>query len=287
MGWKNFKRSGGLSVVAIVVLVATTFLGTSLLLAKGISEEVIEEIEANADISIYFQLTTPEEQILDIKEDIKNNFEEVYNINYVSRHDALESFREKHRDNPILMEALEEVGNHFPASLGIKSGKVDVYRSVSDYVRTNYSEVVEEIDFYRRKEAIEAISAITTRAQRAIFVIGTLLALISIFIVFGTVRLSIYALSGEIKIMKLVGASDLYMQGSFIVQGFILGLVSSILSLLVLFSLALMMSQGYNVLGVNLESHIFENLSYILLLQFSIGIGLSVLSSLMAVRKYL
>jgi cell division transport system permease protein len=117
--------------------------------------------------------------------------------------------------------------------------------------------------------------------------LGSVLAVISIFIVFGTIRLSIYSLNKEIKIMKLVGASNYFMHGSFLVQGFILGLIASLSSFLILMGLVLMMHQGYNPLGIDLETHIIDNLSYILTLQFVTGIGLSVASSFVAVRKYL
>lgn len=275
-----------MSVVAIVVLVATTFLATSLLLAKEVSEEVVKEVENSADISIYFNVAVPEEQILDVADDLKANFK-LAGVQYVSRHELLERFRETHAERAAIMEALEEVGNPFSATLDIKAGEINDYRAVSDYVRSNYSDIIEEIDFYRRKEAIESIFAITGRIQRSIVVLGTILALVSIFIVFGTVRLSIYSLDEEIRIMKLVGASNFYMQGSFIVQGFILGLIASILSLVLIFSLVLMMHQGYNVFGIDLEHHILDNLSFILGLQFLVGIGLSVVSALVAVRKYL
>ncbi len=286
MGWKNFKRSGGLSLVAIVVLVATGFLATSLLLAREVSEDVIEDIEASADISVYFNLATPEEQILEIGEDLENEFN-LLGVDYVSRHEALESFRARHGDNEVLMEALDEVGNRFAATLNIKAGEVEDYRAISDYVRSNHSGIVDEIDFYRRKEAIESIFDITSRVQKSLLVTGVILALVSVFIVFGTIRLSIYSLNEEIKIMKLVGASNWFMRGSFIVQGFILGLIASVISLLLLFALAALMSQGYNPFGMDLDLHIFGNLSFILILQFSVGIGLSVLSSLIAVRRYL
>ena len=273
-------------MVAIVVLMATTFLATSLLLAREVSEEAIREVEAGADISIYFNLATPEEEIQLIAEQLDEEFD-LTDISYISSHRALEEFRERHRDNEVLMEALDEVGNRFAPTLNIKAGDVSSYRAISDYARSNYSEVIDEIDFYRRKEAIESIFAITSRVQRSIIVAGAILALISIFIVFGTIRLSIYSLNKEIKIMKLVGASNGFMQGSFIVQGFILGVVASVLSLIILFGLSLLMHQGYNVFGINLERHIVNNLTLILGLQLSTGIGLSVVSSFLAVRKYL
>ncbi len=286
LGWRNFKRSGSLSAVSIIVLMMTTFLATSLLLAREVSEEVVYEIEQSADISIYFNIATPEEQILEISDDLEQNFE-LSEIDYVSRHQALEDFRSRHGDNAVLMDALDEVGNRFSATLNIKAGEVSDYRAVADYSRSNYSEIIDEIDFYRRKDSIEAIFAITERMQRSLLFLGVGLALISIFIVFGTIKLSIYSLSREIRIMRLVGASNYFMQGSFIIQGFILGLAASIFSLIFLFSFSILMHQGYNVFGINLESHILKNISLILIIQLSTGIGLSVISSVLAVNKYL
>lgn len=286
LGWKNFKRSGGLSVVAIVVLMATSFLATSLLLARDVSQEAVEEIENSADISIYFDMTVSEGEIKSVSEDIKKNFE-VASVEYNSRHDALENFRDRHEDNETLMSALDEVGNRFSATLDIKANGLSGYREISDYVRSNYSSVVDEIDFYRRKEAIESIFSITEKVERSLIVVGAILAIISVFIVFGTIRLSIYSLDKEIRVMKLVGVSNGFMQGSFVMQGFILGLIASALSLVLLTTLVLLMHQGYNPFGIDLESHIIDNLGLILGLQFSTGIGLSVISSFVATRKYL
>lgn len=273
-------------MVAIVVLVATSFLATSLLLAQEVSRQVVEDIESRADISVYFDLATPEDEIIAVAEDIRSNFE-VTDIEYNSRHDVLEGFRDENQDREDLMEALDEIGNPFFATLDIKAENIDNYREIADYVRSNYLDIVDEIDFYRRKEAIESIFAVTSRVQNSLTIIGSILAIISILIVFGTIRLSIYSLNKEIKIMKLVGASDYFMQGSFLVQGFILGFTASVISFLILMGMVLIMHQGYNPLGINLESHILDNLSYILLLQFLTGIGLSVASSFVAVRKYL
>jgi len=286
LGWKNFKNSGGLSAVAIIVLTATIFLATSLFLAGEVSESTIRDIEESADISIYFKITAPEDQIFEMKEDLREEFD-FLESDYVSRHEALESFRERHAGNPVLMEALDEVGNVFSARLDIRAREVENFRAVSDYARSNYSDIIDEIDFYRRKEAIESIFSITSRIERFLMVFGLVLGLVSIFIVFGTIRLSIYSLEEEIKIMKLVGTSNLFIRGSFLAQGLILGVIASLFSLLVLTGLTFVLTQGYNVLGIDLEHHILSNIGFILSLQLITGIVLSILSAEGAVRKYL
>ncbi len=285
LGLKNFKRSSGLSFVAVIVLMATSFLSTSLFLAGEISEEMVTEAEKRADISVYFNPPVSEGEIMSIREELEEEFE--LSTSYISRTEALENFRENFGDDETLMEALDEVGNPFFSSLRISADGVDHYRQIADYLRGNYSESIDEIDFYRRKGAIESIFAITDRIRRSLFVAGGVLALVSVFIVFGVIKLSIYSLSQEIRIMKLVGASNGFIRSSFLIQGFIMGLFAGLLSLIVLLGLAGVMSQGYNVFGIDLEHHIIENMSLIFYLQFSTAVGLSLLSSLLSVGKYL
>src|SRR6056297_1576463 len=91
LGGKNFKRSGGLSIVAVVVLMATSFLATSLFLARDVSQEAVEKVESSADISIYFDTTISEGEIKSVGENIRKNFE-VTSVDYNSRHDVLENF---------------------------------------------------------------------------------------------------------------------------------------------------------------------------------------------------
>ncbi len=286
LGWKNFIRSSGLSVVSIVVLVATIFLTTTLLLARDISEEIVRDVEEKADISVEFNLAAPEERIYKVKGELKEEFD-LTEIEYLSREEVLNNFKDRHQDDPIILEALEEVGNPFSSVLNIKAGKVQDYRDISDYVRRSYSDIVSDIDFYGRKEVIEEIFSLTHRFQRSIIIAGIVLAVIAVLIVLGTTKLSIYSLSEEIRVMRLVGASNWFIQGSFLTQGFITGLIASMISFFFLFFFSFAIYQGYNIFNIDLEKHIIDNLSLILSLQLGTGVGLSLLASIIAVNRYL
>ncbi len=286
LGWKNFSRSTGLSLVGIVVLMATIFLTTSLLLLQEITQEIVKDIEEKADISVEFNLAAPEERIFRVKEDLEEEFDLVA-INYLSREEVLEEFKRRHRDDPVMMEALDEVGNPFSAILNIKAREVQDYREVSDFIRRNHSDIISDIDFYGRKEVIEEIFSVTSRVQRSIIIASIILGVIAVLIVLGTTKLSIYSIGQEIKVMRLVGASNWYIQGSFLTQGFITGLIASLASLFLLLFLSFAIYQGYNIFNLDLEKHILGNFSLILLLQFGTGIGLSLFASIVAVSRYL
>ena len=103
-GFKNFWRNGLLSTatVAITALAAVVFLG--LLIFGVISDKAAASIQDKIDISVYFKKSTSEDQILSIKSSLES-LSEVKSVEYVSQNEALEIFKEKHKDDAIISQA--------------------------------------------------------------------------------------------------------------------------------------------------------------------------------------
>ena len=106
LGWLSFSRDGGLAVATCLIMLIPIFLATSLFLLKDTSQFLIATIQEKADISVYFKAEAPEEDILKVKEEIAE-ISEVKSVKYVSKEKALESFVQRHKDDPVLMESLE------------------------------------------------------------------------------------------------------------------------------------------------------------------------------------
>ncbi len=287
LGWKNFHREGGLSFVAVFVLMVVITLSASIFLIRGVAEIVIRDIEDKADVTVDFELGVPEERILEIREEIAEEFE-VNSMEYISREEARTIFIQRFGDRPAVMESLEEVGNPFPASLNIRADDPYIYRQVSDFLETEYAELVYNIDFYHREEVIAGIFSVTENIRRGGIIVGVVLGIIAVLLVFNTVKMAIYGLREEIRVMRLVGSSNLFIQSSFIAQGAILGAIAGVSSFVLLFLLGFLIPTTYNItLEVNLQQYFLGMLPIVLIIQLGMGITLGVFSSLIATNKYL
>jgi cell division transport system permease protein len=287
LAWKNFYREGGLSFVSVFVLMVVITISASLFLIGGVADIIIKDIEEKADVTVDFQLSVPEERIFEVKDEIAEVFQ-INGMEYISREEAKTTFIQRFSNRPAVMESLEEVGNPFPASINIKADDPYIYRQIASYLEEKYSELIYNIDFYHREEVISGIFSITESIRKGGIIVGVILAMIAILLVYNTIKLAIYGLREEIRVMKLVGSSNLFIQSSFIIQGTILGLIAAVSSFILLFLMGFLIPQTYNItIEVNLHQYFLGMLPTVILMQIAIGVFLGVLSSLIATRKYL
>lgn len=289
-GWLNLKRQSGLTFATFSIMVMTISLVTFLFLFQGMTQFLISDLKEKIDISVYFKKDSTEEDILEVKEDI-SQASEVKSVEYISREEALEKFTQRHKDNPILMEALAEVGeNPLLASLNIKAGQASQYGAVSNFLETGpFKNLIEKIDYRQNKEIIDKVFAISSNINFTGIFFSLILGFIALLVAFNTIRLAIYSSREEISIMRLVGASNWFIRGPFIFQGIIIGITATFFTLLIFTITILFLSPKIEVLlpGFNLLSYFGAHFWILLLIQLTTGIGLGVISSWIAIRKYL
>lgn len=288
--WINFLRQGGLSFATCFILVMAILLITSLFLLKDATEFILSDLREKVDISVYFKKDSLEEDILKIRDEVAQ-IPEVKSVEYVSKEEALENFIQKHKDNPILIESLNELGdNPLLASLNIKAWQFNQYERVSNFLNDIQSDsLVEKVDYYQRKPIIERIASLTSGLRTTGILVSIILSIVAILITFNTIRLAIVNQKEEISIQRLVGASNWFIRGPFLVQGAISGIFSALISLAI-FSLACWFSSpkiSDLFSDLNLFNLFITNFWILLLIQLLTGIGLGVISSLIAIRRYL
>jgi len=292
-GWKSFFRDRGLAAATVFILVLAISLATSLFLFRGVSQFIISLIEQKADISVYFkqEVFVPEEEILKIKDELAK-IPEVKEIEYISHEEAVKKFLERYPEerSPHITRGVKETGGVLNlASLNIKAAEAAQYAAIAKFLETAPFKNLIDVDYYPRKPLIERIFSLTSTLNRAFLLFSIILAAAAILITFNTIRLAIYNSGEEIKIQRLVGASNWFIRGPFLVQGVISGVIAGLICLLI-FSL---MSRGLSLKietffpGLNIFQFFVSNFWTIVLIQFATGIFLGVVSSFLATRRYL
>ena len=289
-GWENSTRNKGLFFATIFIVVITTSLIGALFLLKGSTDYLVDSLEEKVDISVYFNLDTQEKEILEVKKEL-SKVPEVKNIEYISREEALSYFKERHKDNPIIMGSLEEIGdNPLAAHLNVRAWQASQYEQISIFLENgSFKEIINKIDYHQRKTVIERLFSISSTIEKVSLVFILVLAILAILITFNTVRLGILNFKEEISIMRLVGASNWFIRGPFIVQGMMAGILATLITI-VIFSLGcyfLAPKVEILIAGFNLFEYFKANLSIIILIQLASALGLGIVPSLIAIRKYL
>ncbi len=288
----DFYRNKGISLAAIFVLTVTTLIITGLFLVQDASHFLILSVQNKIDITAYFKQDTPEQDILNVKDEILKISPEIKQVTYVSKEQALNEFTEKNKGNDVFSKALGEVGgNPFLPSLNIiTTGKPSLYEQVSNILESDrYSNIVEKVDFSQKKDTIEKVYSITSNINTFGLILGAIFLLIAVTVIFNTMRLVIYISKEEIAIMRAVGAPNWFVRAPFLFEGAIFGFISFVICFLTTILLVYFLSPGLASIipGFNIFDRFLSNIWYIILIQLASGVGFGVISSFLAVRKYL
>lgn len=288
-GWTNLKRQGFLTLATTVVIFVAVVLGTSLFIFQGGVSFLTTAIKDKIDVSVYFNEQVSREEILQIREEVAK-LNEVNEVNYVSPEEAYENFVKTHENDPY-MESLEAIDiNPFLPSLVIQTKEPSQYRVISDFFKKEeYASLVYEIDDYKRGTIIDRISDLSNGIRNIGIVLTLFLSFIAITVTLNTLRVSIYSQREEIDIMRLVGAKNSFIRGPFLIQGAMCGFFAAILCFVLFFVILFLFKTSLAKLFMGFDVFEFykHNIIIILLLQLLIGIGLGLISSFFAVRKYL
>lgn len=293
-GWINFKRNGIVSVAAVLVVTITLCVLTGLVFVQAILHSSLTEIENKVDVTMYFSTSATEDKILSVQSSIEA-LPEVALVTYTSREDAIATFRERHKDDYLTLQALDELDeNPLGASLAIKAHDSAQYDSIVKFIegdtgpaRTN-ANIIDKINYNQNKLVIDRLNNIISGARTLGFAITVVLMIIAVIITFNTIRLTIFIAKEEIGVMRLVGAANKYIRGPFMVEGIIYGLFSSVITLGLFFPITLWFGKSMtNFLGMNLYSYYTGNFLQIFVIVIVSGVVLGAVSSFLAVHKYL
>jgi cell division transport system permease protein len=288
--WQGLIRNSWLSIACITMLTISLMILGAILIFNNVSNELVGILEEKMDISIYFKREVPEEDILKIRDEFIGN-EKIARIEYVSQEEALVIFEERSSRNPTIMKALEELGeNPLAAFLSIKAKDTAYYSEIIDEVNNSaFKDKLMTVDLAENQRVIERISALSTGIKLGSFLMIIVAALLSILISFNTIRMAIYSLRGEIEIMKLVGASNWFVRGPFLLEGALYGLFASFIATVILIPMVMWISPKVQsfISEISISSYFWSHFWYIFGIQVVFGMVLGIIAGFWAMNRYL
>lgn len=294
-GLRGFYRNRTVSLSSIFILTITLSIITSFYLSRAIFDYTLEQVREKVDVRVYFTTDATEGQIQDIKARLLG-LPQVKSIKYTSREDALTDFKKRHEGDQLTLQALDELGtNPFGASLSILAKDTSQYDAIAQSVQAgsgllgDAAGAVDKINYYQLKDSIDKLNNIIGWTDTVGFWLSVVFILMSCMIVYNTIRLAIFVYRDEIAVMKLVGASNMFIRGPFIVEAILYAFVATVISMAIFWPGTIWITKKtvFFFEGMNLHAYYTQHFFQLLGILLLSGVLLAVISSLLAVRKYL
>lgn len=296
----NFWRNGSINIATTGIMTVTLLSISILVILSFLGNSLVENFKTKIDISVYFISEAPEADILKVKDEVAA-LPEVREVFYTSKDEAWNNFKAQYSDNSVISQGIGELDeNPLFASLSVKAKNIDQYGKINEFLSDpRFKDTIKKVSFDENEIQINKLSLITKTAQKDGAIIILVFVIISLFVVFNAIRLTMYNYKQEVKIMNLVGAGKWYIQLPFVIEGALYGVIGSFLSILILAGMIFLTKDVKNIEGFlyggslagffqgSLTEYFKHNFLLIFGIQLVVGVAIGVLSSLIALRKYM
>lgn len=293
-GLDNFRRNAWLTTAATVVMTITLLIISTTVFARFAFNDTIDQIRQKIDVSVYLRDEATATQIQGFVEKLKA-VEVVTSVTYVSKEQARSDFETQNKSEYEQLQALAELGedNPFPASLRIKTKDPNKLEELNAVITSNKNLLDQsQPTSYsgERKDAIDKIASVSQFLETAGLVAAAVFVVISIMIVFNTIRMAIFNRRDEIEMMKLIGAEKLFIRGPFIVEAAMYGVLAGIVSVILMYGVIIVRAHELSQYEIAVENTVafFQAWPILVVIgQMLIGILIGVFSAQLAIRRYL
>ncbi len=287
---QDIARNIWLSIATIMILILALFSVNMLLTVDLVSKAAIESIRNKIDVNLYINPSADENAILALKAEI-SNINQVKDVTYISKDEAMNIFQQRHQNNPEILEALRELGeNPLTPALVIKPKNIDQYDSLINALNAIDNPIIQSRNFEDHKALLEKVNNISHKVSEAGLIISGIFILITLLVVYNAIRVAIYTHRKEIGIMRLVGASNWFVRAPFLFSSVIYAFIG-VLAIILIFYPFLSLLQPYLEAffidyQINLISFFNSHFLYIFGLEFLGAVAINGIASLIAVGKY-
>lgn len=293
-GFRNIFRNAWLSTAATAIMVVTLVIVTAFAFSAIYVNNKLSEVKAKVDLTYFIIDESKQEDVKDLQGKMLT-LSEVSSVEYISKQDALKRLENSSSSGNKLAKAALEIGNPLPASYEVKVKDISQINQANEVIKKIdiYPKVVSESSLDKRddnrKGVVENIVRISSGVARVGGVLSIVFLVISLLIIFNTIRMAIYTRREEIEIMKLVGATKWFIRGPFVVEGSLYGVLGATLALLILIPLTRAISPfiidklDAGAVLQNFSSH----LGLVIAMIYGLGIIIGAISSTFAISRHL
>jgi len=291
---QGFFRNFWLSLVTITMMFLSIFSVTLLLGIDYLKQATLQGVEQKVDILVSIKPNVSKENLDALYDDLKY-LPEVKKVTIITPEDNKKLFQERNADSSVLkaLDIFGENENPFSYNLAVNAYDLNQYQKILDFIQQDkYKTIIEGSAFHNYEQFITQINKIADSLNRYSWYIIGIFILISAIVIFNTIRMSIYTRKDEIIVIKLVGATNWFVQMPFIIESLLYALLALILVILLVFALANFLQPSLNMYYqgtdvINITSY-FQNKFWLIFGgQFLALAFLNVISTLFAVRRYL
>lgn len=290
MSLTSFWRNNWLSLTGTLVMTITLIIISIFTVLSLTVNRTAKLLEDKINIVIYYKDETSDEQISAMQQLLKSR-PDVESVSYVSKEEAQKRFNDMNHIGSDLTSIFSDSENPLPRSVEIKPTDAAGTEKLFNYLKDpGFSPLIRRISYEENKTVIDRLLKLTSFFTKTGLIMSAVFIIISILIIFNTIKLTIFSRKAEIEIMRLVGATDIFVKFPFIVEGMLYGVLATIISSVILYFGYVLITPVLNNylsgIDVGLAAFIGGNLFLIIIGQLFVGLALGAGCSYLATRRY-
>lgn len=296
-GVNNFSRNAWLTIAATAVMTITLLIIFVTMAARNVLNDSLATINDRVDVSIFLKRDATDENIQEAARELRD-LKTVKRVDYLTADQVREEFAEKNKTDPQALNALNVADEDaFLPILRVNLINIEEVEELQNYIK-NDETISTLIDEDRRTslekdsggEIVKTIGQWVGFAANAGIILATVFVVLSMLIVFNTIRMAIFSRKEEIQMMKLIGADRKFIRGPFVVEAVVYGFIAAIFATGLGTLLLMFGGPGLENFGIAVRptlEFMFTYGVFVLVAMILCGAVIGVISSLLAIRKYL
>lgn len=284
-GFRNVFKNKKSTISCLGIMCVTMLMfGAFFAIGKNITH-IVSNLEDAQAIRVNIQNDTSEEDVVKMRDQILA-IDGVADAKRKTKQDAFNEMKSKLEGYTSSMEGIEP--DFLFDSYIVTLTDLDM----NDSVQEQLSKLPHFRSITSSNQTINTLSTVGKWIRIFTGTILVVLILISIFIIANTIKLTVHARRKEISIMKYVGATNSFIRAPFMIEGIIIGIMSSAISLGIVGALynwgTIKMAQSETIQKIGVNMLQFKDLfSSILIVYIILGVGIGIIGSRISMRKYL
>lgn len=298
-GVRNFTRNSWLTVAATAVMTITLLIMFVTIVASQMLNSTVVSLREKIDISIYLDPSISDDTL----RNLKGKMQLVENVRSVASSNSQQQYQDYIDQYPDKLETLATLAEQgidpstkFPAVMNVKvndlSNLTPIKKVVSEDPQFKQWIYAKRAPSYagEQQDTINRIANWASFARQLGLILGSVFLVISVLVIFNTIRMAIFSRRDEIGMMRAVGADRHFIRGPFIIEAEMYGILAAIIATVVGYFLFIWVTPGLERYGIatdEIRNILSDWMIVIFAAMMAVGLAIGYLSARLAVRRYL